>query len=822
MVHMQRLLVKLFPVAVLLALSGGVVFPSSAAALLGNTSPNPSDMFAIKKDGTLIPGGISHLLKNETVARVKTLKLGAYFQVVRNDPATSRTLNLEHGIDGMKCLLLVRERGDITVTIGDDSGPQKVYKIPFKKSNVCNDRDTSHRNIAEGDRGDKSQNKFFGRYRIPANTQTENSSTGTFHVPITIAYSSSVEQGNSDENSVNFRAKVDGSRSILGPLQGNSLDKTFGLRSAFFQPSSQAEREGKKDTGIRAEVQFGVPCDVREDPITRAAGLYDADTDRFGKTYLKIKRDRTSFQRSEYKESMNKYVRWDGDSNLRYRSTATEDPPADLDRDSLEYRRQLYKHSIIGMKDLDPGRPNNRITYYFVIENKYQSDTTPQRANTLNIAIPFDSIYGNIDSCEYELQPNLPGVSPTYEENDILQVNSAVEKISGGPTGPHAWQTFVARYDALPNKTINPKNRTDNPCDVAPSSRRVSCAPLFNPASTYPATRSRADNFNTDGAGKIICFFTRIQKPTNTSPDNVWRYSNMACSVLGKQPKVQILGHDLRVGDEIDTSVTIRDGKNYHSWGEYAMMSDGCNIEGRATSGADGYGGSTSPQNLLHPLTFANTNTLAQDGITPCKGNYDGGIISDFNQYRQGEVRDDTPDVVLFNQAKLNSSPKRVYYYPNATVRITENLRYGNGYNSISRIPRVIIIAKNIVVNSDVGRVDPWLIALKKDGGGGKIATCDEANGMTSQVIEDGNFPAMDTPDLLDRDTCKNQVVFNSPVMASEIYLYRTHGSTANAPAKAAEVFNLRADSFLSTYAGGSGVKAVATTDAITELPPRF
>lgn len=842
MTSTKRLLARHFFIAVFVAVSASLAFSNSADARLTNVSPNPKDMVAIDRNGQEIEGGLSHLLKNETVAQVKTLKLGAYFTGSRS----SHTLRIEHGIDGMKCLLAARlERtarnpSYIAIIIGEGSG-KKVYKVPFRKGRVCNNSGTSYRNIAEGTSGDKSRNRFFGQYNIPASALKRDSATGhDFYVPITIAYSTDnpntreqeeVEQGGSDENSVNFRARVDGRNSQLGPLGVGSLQRQFGLRSAFFKPSDP----DFGNRGVRARAQFGVPCDVGNS-TSGNVGLYDADTDRFGLTYLKITKGNRNNPGSPFRQN---------DYNTNYRPVTRNgvivgyryEPP----NENIKWRRVSLgfestategggnRNSIIELATLEPGPPNNRNAYYFHIDNPADSNPNniPPNANTLNVSIPFDSIYGDLSSCEYELKPDLPSTDRTYTENQVLDVTSSVRKVSGGATGRHAWQTFVARYNSMPNRNLSREyrrgNSTDDACRAVPTRTRTSCSPLFRfDQPVFPEEQSRTTAYQSNASdGNIICFFTRIQKPTNTSPADMWRYSDMFCSVLGKQPKVQIWGHDLRVGEGINTSFTNMEGDRYHSWGEYAVMSDECNVGGRATSGAEAYQGSNHPaQDLLstsiHTLTFANTTTT--DGSDQCKGNYDGNIISSFDSFRQGGPTNSTSNIVEIDRGDISLSSKRVYYYPNATVRITGNLQYGNNYNSISEIPRVVIIAKNIVVNSSVRHVDPWLIALENDGEGGKIATCDTP--ISRANIRSGSFPDMNEPDLLDRDTCDEQIQFNSPVMASEIYLYRTHGATGNAPARAAEVFNLRADAFLSTYSGDSD--AVATTDAITELPPRF
>jgi hypothetical protein len=115
-----------------------------------------------------------------------------------------------------------------------------------------------------------------------------------------------------------------------------------------------------------------------------------------------------------------------------------------------------------------------------------------------------------------------------------------------------------------------------------------------------------------------------------------------------------------------------------------------------------------------------------------------------------------------------------------------------------------------------VQRIDPWLIALGSNGSNGRVSTC-------SQVQQAGNyFVPMTNANLYGGGSgiCTNPLKFNSPIIADKVYLYRTYDEQNGA--RAAETLNVRADNFLSSYAGGGTTQPVAVTDSITELPPRF
>lgn len=139
----------------------------------------------------------------------------------------------------------------------------------------------------------------------------------------------------------------------------------------------------------------------------------------------------------------------------------------------------------------------------------------------------------------------------------------------------------------------------------------------------------------------------------------------------------------------------------------------------------------------------------------------------------------------------------------NGTLTITSDLEYANLASSIARIPRVVLVADNIVIDESVTRIDPWLVSRS-----GSISTCSEKG-----------FTSFASPGLLDSGQCGNQLVFNGPVIAPRVFLYRTHDTVNGEPA---EIFNLRASNILSSYTGSGTEDPVAITTSINEVSPRF
>jgi hypothetical protein len=132
------------------------------------------------------------------------------------------------------------------------------------------------------------------------------------------------------------------------------------------------------------------------------------------------------------------------------------------------------------------------------------------------------------------------------------------------------------------------------------------------------------------------------------------------------------------------------------------------------------------------------------------------------------------------------------------TVTIQGDITYANGpFDSISKIPQVVIIANKINIAGSAGRVDAWLLTT----GDGSINTCSDVplNGPLNSTV------------------CNKKLTVNGPVSTQHLYLRRTAGVDDDP----AELFNLRADAFLWAQRQASGV-GKAQTVYQTELPPRF
>lgn len=308
--------------------------------------------------------------------------------------------------------------------------------------------------------------------------------------------------------------------------------------------------------------------------------------------------------------------------------------------------------------------------------------------------------------------------------------------------------------------------------------------------------------------GDQVCYVLSVNPSTNGNPDS-WAHAKV-CISIGKKPKVQIWGGDLWAHGFVNTSVSSIASRVYGSWSEYAALVNGNNTG--FGSGAARYSGTTD--NCVVKLTLNN----ASNASSSCSGTSEitgynsakiGDMVANFNFENAASLSGSisanslnggnyvaSGDIAL-NQ-NLNLSPgKSVVIKVNGKVIINGNQTYtNNGYNSISDIPQLVIIANEIIINDDVTQVDGWLIAK-----GGSIKTCSKEARSINE--------------------CNKSLTINGPVVADKLYLYRTAGAEPGSLDEPAEKFNLRADALLWAYNYASTNRPIKTVYN-TELPPRL
>lgn len=436
------------------------------------------------------------------------------------------------------------------------------------------------------------------------------------------------------------------------------------------------------------------------------------------------------------------------------------------------------------------------------------------------------------DPEEYELTPTASIDKTVVEPDDSVQVTNTVTNSGIDPSDETIWRLTRMVYGPGVTLSVDDKAGRDSqfdPCNnnsfIATGRSECETVPgqeitnaVFNPGA--PRTFDPVFQYNVPDdtpVGTKICFTASVSRPTQEASP-VWRHSTLQCIVVGKKPKLQVWGGDVRSGGKIETSTsTITSlSSTYGSWGEYGALSKEAN-RGFASGSGLNNGSSGSTQSTWSNLTFANTGGgagcsfgcynfslssaglvsqfVAQASAPP--------VVADLNSLTSGTYR--AHDVTL--SGTTIASGKTIVLVATGTVTIDGSIAYEDiEYTDIRAIPQVIIKAPSINIRNAATQVDAWLLAVS-DSGSGTLNTC-------SDVGIAANLTA---------DICNNQLVINGPVVADTVYLRRTAGSNSQPTERGtpAETFNLRADAYLWAHAYGSGSSSVQTVYT-KELSPRF
>lgn len=262
----------------------------------------------------------------------------------------------------------------------------------------------------------------------------------------------------------------------------------------------------------------------------------------------------------------------------------------------------------------------------------------------------------------------------------------------------------------------------------------------------------------------------------------------------------------------------------YGSWGEYGVMATG-------TISGIGSGSAFAGRGLSHATTCSYTFlTIANATNSNCKttpkanyGLYNAArtipdVAGTFPVTSAGSTLSGTVDVSGLSGTYKTSGPLVISggtlqkgqsviintYNPVSKtyqdVTIAGDIKYTTDLlTSSDQIPQLIILAKNINIKSTATQVDAWLSAE------GTLNTCSDIN-RTSITI----------------NNCNQLLTINGPVMANQVQLWRTAGSSNNDNSgDPAEVFNLRPDAYLWGIAQGAQSGRLDTVYE-HELPPRY
>lgn len=433
-------------------------------------------------------------------------------------------------------------------------------------------------------------------------------------------------------------------------------------------------------------------------------------------------------------------------------------------------------------------------------------------SNGIQFTVPFNSVYAQVTCIDFNLTPTI-SVNPTLAEPGA-NVTASPRVSNGGSTASTAADWQVSRFRLVPGEGIPNSGGGSSPTDA--------CAGYFKPPGQCSVIASGNQAFNVGvtnlanqnsiiddlPVGSRICFALSVRPPSVGSGD--WRHSAPVCVKIGKKPKVVVHGHDVVARGSINTSTATKSGTTYGSWVEYAAFSQGAN-QGFASSSKLNGGHPSPAQTDWDHLTFANTPSFGSygtvraipDAITRLTSLAPVGALGateDLSGKATG-LHNRTGNLTISGGNNIARGQWLVLNVT-GTVTIDSNITYSNAaQSSLADIPQVVIIANNINIRDSVGNIDAWLIT----------------RGTTGQINTCYNGPAQ-----LTVATCNQLLSVNGPVMTGRLHLRRTGGSgTGAASGNPAEVFNMRPDALLWSYARAGGSDK-AQTVYIKELPPRF
>ena len=373
-----------------------------------------------------------------------------------------------------------------------------------------------------------------------------------------------------------------------------------------------------------------------------------------------------------------------------------------------------------------------------------------------------------------------------------------------------------------------PPEGTQTPCDHYSNGGKNKCIDKgsnkqsFGPGST-PLSGLNGEIADASLAvGTKICYVLSV-RPYDTNLDySKWRYSVPECLTVGKLPKVQVWGNDVRTHGSIETGISTMGstGAQYGSWVEYGSFSVGS--AANFASGAGLNNGKSGNQSTWSQLTFANRGNsygnfalAANFPVTDLVSQFSsvapsGAPVSNVGSLASGTYSTANDLTISSGGAgPVNiSQGKSIIVISSGTVTIGSDITYkGNGNSDVitdlKQMPQLIIIAKHIVIADTVGQVDAWLLTHDAAGAGtDSILTC-------SKFTKDGPYNSAG---------CGKVLQVNGPISTSHLYLVRTGGTDPNG---SAEVFNLRPDAYLWGYLQSSKTGKAETVSTV-ELPPRF
>ncbi len=466
-----------------------------------------------------------------------------------------------------------------------------------------------------------------------------------------------------------------------------------------------------------------------------------------------------------------------------------------------------------------------------VITDRYGSQYVIQR----KCVNPIGDISG-IARADFDLSSTIT-VSPQVAESRTLVQPAGTVTNGGAVATPSGVQYRAVTFRVAPGAAI--PQQTGGVSSLAPeayygngATLLATNAQIFQKGATQVALP--VQEIGEYEVGTRLCYALSVQP--RRYDDVSWYHSAPACVVVAKKPKVQVLGGDLWVGRggvaNVQTSLSVQSQRGvssvYGSWVEYGAVVSG-SVKGLAT--ASGYASARTNSSLCE-VSLLTVTSAGGGACEPSLVGYYKSVTQARSISSRFWVDDSTPRLIgtvdsaalahrVYTAASQSTITLRasrpmakgawaVINAPGADVIIASDLTYTSELlGSAGDIPQLVIIARNIIIANNVGRIDAWLIATGS-GADGRVNTCG-AGGVseTTTVTAAAN-------------NCAAALRVNGPVIAHHLLLRRTAGAGPSEKAgEPAETFNLRPDAYLwaTQYAAHQGRLQVVEQ---RELPVRW
>ncbi len=335
------------------------------------------------------------------------------------------------------------------------------------------------------------------------------------------------------------------------------------------------------------------------------------------------------------------------------------------------------------------------------------------------------------------------------------------------------------------------------------------------------------------------------------SPKDYWYNFGAACRTIAKKPSTATWNGSVMTVGNIITSLASRhntinfgeaannDRTLYGSWSEYLTIANReLNSSRTMASGSTLSNGSSdlkicndNPVGSNSPLTIANVNCnpLGASGITT-----NSTFMTRLYAYLRDVENNPNINKISDVSALYSGVNGNTVLTVNGDLNITQDIKINDTVSyTTHNVPQAIIFVNNgnVNISGGVTRIDAWLIATSTDSTKGTINTCSDYTAGS-----DANQGTSSDGAGFSGNQCTQQLAFNGPVIARNLNLRRSYGSdplipttirtgtfgTSSSKQAPAEIFNLRADSYLWAYAQASRYGSSYNEAYSRELAPRY